>query len=516
MRQGNPKRAKRNKRLFVLDEAPLHKPSRARYMELRKLLMNPNGPSIHITTAELADVVNGREDIPLPDWATVHAFEAELESLIENNTVVSVCWDCDSVISFFHDLKLGKLIAPELAIVQQSEKVPCPYCGSLRIANYDPKVLTTGEKVCPLDMNDYDDELEAPADAHQAVDSQQISPNEQYLDKLLRTEYDIQPDKQSDVFNISEYTLDRISNKFAREVSDWGETPGLPTLDPNALESFRKQLSLSLRADAPGGKSSVLGHIWYMVKDILADDYPEFCDVAVGMAVSRGISASMHLGDSGEMAVIVEMGLFFKLPRLNHLLSLIFDTDMLLRHDKGPDWTIDDIVTNIIAELTDKPIDQVKGRRIPELNYHSQEEFLRSRFITDAQIVFAILHELGHLADWKTSPQLAHHNIKDPSQRASAIEAWADAWAMDLIFKRGKEFLIPWVRYRAIFWLFEYWHLMDVVLLHSNTIHFNSRCRWDLIESMIRRRNKHEGLGQLYIYELRTIFDITVNKMEAT
>ena len=222
MRHGNPKRTKRNKRFFVWDEAPLHKPSRARYMELRKLLMNPNGPSIHITTAELADVVNGREDIPLPDWATVHAFEAELESLMENNSVVSICWDCDSVISFFHDLKLGKLIVPELAIVQQSEEVLCPYCRSLRIAYYDPKVLTTGEKVCPLDRNDCDDELEALSDAHQAVDSQQISPNEQFLDKLLRTEYDIQPGKQSDVFNISEDTLDRISDKFAREVSDWG------------------------------------------------------------------------------------------------------------------------------------------------------------------------------------------------------------------------------------------------------------------------------------------------------
>jgi hypothetical protein len=79
------------------DEAKLYKPSPTRYMELRKLLLNPSGPSIHIKTAELAAVVQGKEDILLPEWSTNEAFEAELEMLISKSSIVSICWDCDGI-----------------------------------------------------------------------------------------------------------------------------------------------------------------------------------------------------------------------------------------------------------------------------------------------------------------------------------------------------------------------------------------------------------------------------------
>lgn len=496
------------------DELKLCRPSRTRYMELRRLLTNPKSPSIHITTGELANVVNGRTDITLPDWATNSEFEAELESFIANNSIVSVCWDCDSVLSFFHDKIIGKSIAQELAIVQQLEMVPCHYCGGFKIAFYDSKVLTIGEKVKPPDIVDTYEEPKMHADVYQKKDSRQISRNEKFLDELLRTKYSHQSCERSDVFNISESTIDFTSKKWAEVVTEWGKTPGLPILNPNELERFREKCSLSLRADTSGAKLSILRIISQIVKDILADDHPEFCNVAIAMAKSPGMTASVHLGDQAEMAVVIEIGLFSKLIRLNHLLSLIFDTDIFIRPDEETDWTIDDIVINIIATLTEQPINLERARIIPRLNYRTQSEFLRSNFITDAQIVFAILHELGHLEYWRRSPQLVNHSEKDAIEMATSIESWADAWAMDLIFKRGKEYFIPLIQYRSIFWLFEYWHLMAEGLHYSNMMYFRPRERWDHIESMIRRRKKHMDLEKLRIDEIRTIFSIMLNEME--
>lgn len=503
------KKANQKKTFYVWDEAPFHKLSPTRYRELREFLNKPNGPSIHITTAELADVVNGRDDIPLPDWATDHKFETELESLIDNNSVVWICWDCDSLISFFDDPKMGKFITRELSLVQQSERVPCPFCGSLKLAFYNPKVLATGEKVNPIDWDESVNNFKEPADIKKSLESQKLSSNEIFLDKILRSEYDIPPTQRSDLLYTSEYTLDKLSKEYSTMVSSWKQSSGLPKHNPDAFRNLKSPLSL--RTNNPDGISNILSQNWNRVIEIIACDYPEFSDIAVGMAVSPGFSASAHMGDNGEIALIIEFGLFAKQVRLNHLLSLLFDTDMLLKPQKGLDWTIDEIVANIISELTEKPLEERNVRIIPKLNYSSQEEFLRAHIITEAQMVFAILHELGHVADWKTSPELIHHKIKDPFQRTCAIETWADTWAMNLIFKRGEEFYLPWIQYQSILWLFEYWNLMNIKHQSYNT-YFNSRSRWDHIESMIQKCKKGKNLDELYIDELRHIFDTAINE----
>ena len=46
----------------------------------------------------------------------------------------------------------------------------------------------------------------------------------------------------------------------------------------------------------------------------------------------------------------------------------------------------------------------------------------------------------------------------------------------------------------------------------SNKAYFNSRSRWDHIESMIQKGKKCKNLDELYIDELRQIFDMAINE----
>lgn len=476
--------------------------------------MHPNSPSIHITTAELADVVTGSEDRPLPDWATDRAFEAELQSLIEENSVVSICWHCDSVISFFHDPEQGISIVPELALVAQSEKIPCPYCGTPGFAFYDPKVLTTGEKVRATGIEDEErPEWDESAETDQDLSAKVLPPNERFLDQLLRTKYGVRLDGPTDAFRVSKGTLERIAEQFTEMVSAWKTEPNLPNVDANALARLfdSKQYSLSLRPQI----GSPLGDVWRTVREIIAVDYPEYCDVAVGIAISPGISASTHLGDSGEMAVIVEMGLFSKLPRLNRLLSRMFDTDLLHGSETDIRPRIDDTVMSVIAELTDNLIDPANLKSIPMSGYESHAEFLRSRLTTKHQLVFSILHELGHLADWRSPSHTNHHRTTYPMERSAVIEAKADSWAMDLILRRGESSDVPWVYTRSLFWLFEYWHVMAVGFGYPNAACCDSRKRWDNVESIIRSSREDVDFGLLCVDEVRTIFDLMIDRMEA-
>ncbi len=501
------------KRSFgIWDEALLHKPPPSRYMELRALLLNPNRPSIHITTAELAVVVHGREDISLPDWSTNELFEAELESLISDNSAVSICWNCDSVISFFHDPKLGKQMVPELIVVQHLEKVPCPECGSLRIAFYDPEVLKTGDAVQPHDCHNGEQILDKAEPVVQPEESPHISTNEKFLESLIRTRYEAPQGNRTDAISLSKDTIDRVSKKYKQTVMTWEKLSGLPSIDPNALNSLQEFPFISLRPHKAGGRPSLLGHTWHMVQELLSDDYLELREVAMGLAFSRGISASGHLGESGEKAIVLELGLFSTLPRLNHLLSLMFDTDMLLRPGKPHHWTIDDIAANVICKILDPPVNPAKAKAIPPLNYESKDDFLRSHIITEAQIIFVILHELGHFADWQAYHPLNHHQIENPQERSDAIEAWSDKWAMELIFERGKVFHQSWLHCRSIFWLFEYWHVLHLKLRHAAKMTLSKpRSRWDHITEIIKEKEEVD-LESITCTELRDILDSAIVK----
>jgi hypothetical protein len=389
--------------------------------------------------------------------------------------------------------------------------VPCKICGSLRIAFYDPKVLTTGEAIRPQDGSD--DRQSCDKAINKYEKSPQLSTNEKFLESLIKSRYEAPRGNRANVLEVSKHTTYRISKKFNQTVTSWKRLNGLPPVDPKSLSGQSISSFISLRPCKTDDKSSLLGFTWKKVQKILEHDYPELKKVAIGISIDPNTSVSAHLGEEDEKAIVIDLGLFGMLPRLNHLLSLIFDTDMLLHPGKIPGWTIDDIMANVISVIMSVPVEPSRAKTIPNLAYENEAEFIRAHDIKDAQLIFIILHELGHFVHWQTHNSTDHKQIRNPQERSADIEAWSDKWAMELIFKRGAKFHQPWLQYRSIFWLFEYWHILNLKGHHTGrVINSKPRYRWDHIAEVIKSKEGTKNLGDLCANEFREIINLNVDQ----
>lgn len=486
------------------DEAALYTPSRERYMQIVRLLEHHNGPSRRITSTEVANAVGWRED-QLPEWVTDQAFEAELEELIDNHQVVWICRNCDGIVSFYAaDSPEGEAdLVRGLVIVYSQRPVPCPFCEAQATAFYDTAVLRSGKPARLSFQREMGaDELEQQT--REQDDDTAQSQNERFLDHILRTRYMARPHTLTDTLSFSDSTQERSDEHFRKTASQWHGVPGAIAGDARSVGETISRLGpeLSLRPQWAEAGSNVLGRIWDSVKLMVQDRYPDLADSAVGIAKSLGLSANAHVGDAGEAAIVLEFGLFDKLYHLNNLLNLA-------KTGEQRDWSVEELGMNLIAALTSSPVDPRRAKTVPSTSYRSEDEFWRAHLITNSQQQFVILHELGHIVQFRSAAR--ERERRDARRRSLEAELKADRFAIDLIVEKGDDFYIPWMQHRSIFWLTEYWHVMAMAMQPAVGSYEDARIRWDAMQRILESSGIE--VKEQMVKDLRMFMDLMLKGM---
>jgi len=408
-------------------------------------------------------------------------FERELESLIESNHTVLVCQHCDHIIGFLdYAPNESEFSVADLLFVAGREELRCQFCNSVAWSVLASSVLTTGRQATLPQ--------EAQATIRMVQQAGKVplypaeaSPNERFLDSVLRLLYPFKQTEQTDHILISECDVSRAADHLA-------------ALDKNKARTVKRMpAALYLRPVFNADHCNVLGSVWDTVKKMLGTNYPYMTRVAVGVLPQNELSASAHVGPGGESAIVLRLGLFQQLYQLNqlvlHLLGYLdtarFPQPLLIKK-------LHALLLSQESQFTDNP-------NVEDWSYKSDRELETVDVVSRVQQEFVILHELGHIQDW-------HAKCSDTEpvgycRRAEESEWFADAWAVDLLIREGSRFHQPNAALLWIFWLFEYWHAISIALGTDATL---IRARWDRIYGVLVR---HGFRWSVNIAETRDLFD---------
>jgi Zn-dependent peptidase ImmA (M78 family) len=489
--------------------------SRERYMELRISLQKPQTPSIPVTSSDLANVINGRDDVEVPEWSHDSAFEAELESLITRNQVVWICAGCDHIVGFFEASggMSWEQLTKELLVIATREQIICPFCNVARISLFPTSILEEG-KTTKEAMASWRSRVGSKLAEKDSVPNTDrpiltLTDNERFLGEKL--------EDSADEFEWSRDTIYKSIQEFDRMRSAWKENASSD--DPSLLsellslsitdETKARLARLSMRPQYAENRNNTLGRIWDSVVLMMQDRWPELKDVAIGIKKDNRLYSNVYRSPEGYLAIVINLGLF------NNLYTLNACMDTIVCGEDSVDRRSDRIVTAISALKT--ALEDIALRK-KSLNidandlYRSEESLLRSHLTGNAQQQFVILHELGHVAEWLG---IARHTKKQTYQDEQPIDAEhrADIWAIQLIVEKGGMFHVPWMQYRSIFWLFEYWHIVSELqrkLLYehadANGYPYSfARKRWDVIYEELERADA--CIQQMYMTETRSVVD---------
>jgi hypothetical protein len=464
--------------------APLliERPNRKRYIQIRNLILSHKSPSFPVRTEDLANVVKGREDVPLPVWATNRDFEHELETLIRRNHTVIICLDCDHIVGFLnYSPDKGNFKLDELMYVMTREKFSCQFCESTGWALVASELLRSGVKIeIPLGirrtMQSYQEQKTPP------LFPSAPTQNELFMDSILRRLYPFKPNESTDHILLGKNAVPnavRTVQDFSASLADLAKRiPPAFYLRPIFNEEHR----------------NVLGTVWDTVKKILEPEYAQFVTTAVGILPRDELTASAHLGREGQMAVIIRFGFFKSLYILNHLmLYLVGGVD-------NRQYNRELLIPVLRSGLSFEDAEIGKAMKKVNLAHQSEDEFWTIHAISNMQQEFAILHELGHLNAWlqKSSGEEVDNLLCEEG----SAEFYADAWAIDLILKKGAKFHRLNKYLLALLWLFEYWHASATIKNGEQKI---VRERWDRIYAQAASRGVH--LGDKDISMVRNFID---------
>lgn len=486
------------------DESELIGLSRIDFMKLRKMLREPKKLSIDITSTDLANVVNGRDDIELPEWSKDEDFELEIENLIEQNQLVWICPECDKIVAFFEtteEINLENLVR-RLLVVAQRDDIPCPYCGKIVISLFDTDFLKRGLSVKEIIPKNYLEKLRTTDHkTKHKLSKQSEDSNEKFLQEVLEKYHGQSEDASTDIFVFSDYSIMNAKMAFKESITTWKEGPGIkPLSGRGSLDDTFIPEKMPLRPRYGSEDSNVLGRIWDSVILMTRERYPEFKKIAVGIAKSNGLYCTTYRNETGNIAIVLHFGLFTAIYSLNHLFDLILH----FNESHGRDFNF--LIDNFVECL--KNIDT--SSFLDSASYKSEEEFWRSHFISNCQQQFVILHELGHIVEWTTEKRTCYRRRKMENHKKSKLyntnsETKADMYALKCIIEKGGDFNEPWVQYRSIFWLFEYWHMLEKRAKVKDSVYNSARERWDNLYKELKKCRA--DLSSLHMNETRKFVD---------
>lgn len=419
------------------------------------MLQSPFKLSKEITTTQLADVVNGRENVPLPDWSRDEGFEAEIEEAIARSQVVLVCYDCDGIIGFFTTTRTIDLpmLVKGLGIVIKQERLACRKCGGRSLVWCNPSLFEEGKSIYDAipSYHDFGASL-----SHRPSPAAPGLPRSMLLTRILKERYGQAEDP------------DLLSLTFAHSNRRLQMTPG----------------------------QNVLGQVWDSVCQMAEEELPGVRSVAVGIAKAGGLFGSAYQDDEapGSYAIVLHFGLFDILYVLNHLFDLL--------HKTTDEESKKDLLVKFREAVLGAALGNFSWNLGCVLPYQTDEDFWAAHTASICQQQFVLMHEVAHIMSW------ARRSAKDERRRPYSAEAYledeikADAWAVEKIITRGVSYHDPAFQFRAVYLLFAYWDLISTAASANSALFIDPGQRWDQI-----RRLAHEQTANLPLDEYRSVIE---------
>jgi hypothetical protein len=412
---------------------------------------------------------------------------------IERCSTAWLCPGCGKVISL-HCTPEGmdeNEFVRALILTAGSVNLTCPMCQDGRFIFLKSSALLSG---LPLE-HFIPSELNKPKPTVSNKTESVPKKSETFLESLLRTQYGQLHDTQPLSLDWSKDTVKHTAEQWQRLPK--GESGPSPPAE--YWESFKERGShrQSLTPD-----KNVLYRIHDSVMLMVMDCYPQFKEIPVAIAKDPMLRGRLFYNAQGDMAIIFSMGYFSELYTFNKITHRALHNPTIDSLDTI--WSLLLILLGYISHFIGKQTAQLKSlRQDDDLPYKDTDEFWRIHLITNAQQQFVLLHEFGHAAQLLRHEVARHQVVEWESDLARDIDA--DAWAAHYIAEKGDDFYIPWMQLRSIFWLFEYYNMIEVFEGKKRGHEFTARPRFDKIYEIIDPR--HTLLSLEYIKDVRWTFD---------
>ncbi len=432
---------------------------RRRYIKIKSMLKTLNGPTQQIKTQDLANVVKGRTDVPLPSWSKDAGFEKEIESLMKND-LCWVCIDCDSIVSFFslgQNDNIGTFVRDAGIVTLREKSIKCPYCGSRHPCFLDPQFFWRGKKAPSKDT--FDRVLSKPtlsAKKGRNPDNISTTPHEKLLEELMVEVSNTGSKEQNlEIVPIFDYQIKNLCRTVA-ESKKGKRSFYIPVEGEVTVERMRAILGFGFALRPT--KGDVLGRVWGQVKEMIRIDFSCLLDVALGIAKRQGISAhSKYNQKTGGMAIALEYGLrdcLYSLDQLTYRICTNLITERLSKER---------LIFNIIGIIGETV--RLHGPWPPVFDgYENEKEYKTIDLMADCQLQFVILHELWHILNYKRLTTHDGINRRSSGDNYLSRECSADTWAIDNILSAKEKFHNFGFQMLAIWWLFLYWHISECLL----------------------------------------------------
>jgi hypothetical protein len=315
-----------------------------------------------------------------------------------------------------------------------------------------------------------------------------------FMRMVLCTFYGQTTDPEPDRLKVSNELLEHALKLY-------NQMPGRPegakqyTLDsPEVRELFGQGLALT-----PG--KNVLGRIHHEAFTMMETRFHHFQTIPVGLGKDPHLRGRLFCSACGDMAIVLSLGYFYHLYQFNEITFRAIQE----AGEKGPEamaewmYLLFSHLSHYIGRQT------TPWKHFPKQGgvlSRDQNELIFTQLVTNAQQLFVLLHEFGHVV------QLTEHGL---AGRMRLLE-WennlerdldADAWAAARLAKHSTEYYRPSVQMQGLFWLFEYYHVIET--LERKEESRTARRRFDQIRYLIDPQQA--SLPHQSLVTLRATFD---------
>jgi hypothetical protein len=315
-----------------------------------------------------------------------------------------------------------------------------------------------------------------------------------FMEMVLRTFYGQQTDPELDRFKVSDELL-------AYALEQYNQMPGRPKgaikykLDsPEVKEWFGEGLALT-----PG--KNVLGRIHQEALAMMQDRFSYLAAIPVGLGKDPRLRGRLFYNGRGEMAIVLSLGYYYHLYQINEVTFRAIQEGGSGGREAMAEW-----MYLLFSQLSHYAGSQTAPfQPFPKKSgilSSDKSEFDLAHFVSNVQQLFVLLHEFGHAA------QLREHGYSNGmrlTEWQSDLERdlQADLWAATRFTEQGLEFYPLTMQMRGLFWLFEYYHLIEI--MEGDAVPETARRRFDRIRNCIDPQ--HAGLNPQLLVSLRDIFD---------
>ena len=315
-----------------------------------------------------------------------------------------------------------------------------------------------------------------------------------FLQIMLRTFYGQTTDSEPGRLQVSDELLE-----FALE--QYNKMPGRPRgakkykLDsPEVKEWFGKGLALT-----PG--KNVLGRIHQEALALTPHGFPYLAAIPVGLGKDPRLRGRLFYNGRGDMAIVLSIGYYYHLYEFNEITFRAIEEGGSGGQEAMAEWLY----------LLFSQLSHFVGRQTVPLEPFPEKSGILSRdrtemdltkLVSNVQQLFVLLHEFGHAVQLRGHGSASGGQPKE-WQSDLARDLDADAWAADRFAESGMKFYAPSMQMRGLFWLFEYYHLIE--RLENSLEPGTARMRFDRIRDCIDPQRT--SLNPQLLIVLRQTFD---------